>query len=129
VVEIEVLVREKFVPLKNKASDALAENNPQLFGFLSLFLAGKKYNVGIQVTDHGQIAGDFTIHSEGLKITEVQSGVLNPIIEHPFGVIKPYAIIEREVFERILEDEEGFINEPFASMQKYISDITIKFKR
>jgi len=128
-VDIEVLVREKFVSLKNKASDALAGNNPQLFGFLSLFLAGKKYSVGIQVTEYGQIAGDFTIHSEGLKITEVQSGVLNPIIEHPFGVIKPYVIIERDVFERILEDEAGFINEPFASMQNYIAEITIKFKR
>ncbi len=127
--DIEVLVREKFVSLKNRASDALAERNPQLYSLLDMYFSGKKYSIGMQITEDGQKAGDFTIHAEGLKITEVQSGVLAPEVPHPFGVIKPYVIIERDIFEQILQDENGFINEPFALMRKYMADITIKFMR
>ncbi len=127
--DIEVLVREKFVSLKNRASDVLAEKNPKLFSLLNMFLAGKKYSVGIQVTENGQKADDFTIHAEGLKITEVQSGVLAPKIEHPFGIIKPYVIIERDAFEHMLQDEHEFINEPYTLMRKYMADVTIKFMR
>ncbi len=127
--DIEVLVREKFVSLKNRAGDALAEKNPQLYSLLEMYFSGKKYSVGMQIMENGEKAGDFTIYAEGLKITEVQSGVLAPEVQHPFGVIKPYVIIERDIFEQILQDEHGFVHEPFALMRKYLADITIKFMR
>jgi hypothetical protein len=125
--DIDFLVKEKFVALKNRATDALAEKHPQLFSLLNMYFSEKKYSVGLQITEDGRKLGDFTIFAEGVKVTQVQSGVLAPEVPHPFGIIKPYVIVEKDAFEKMLEDEHGFINEPFTMMQKYMPDITIKF--
>ncbi|AGL00517.1 hypothetical protein [Desulfoscipio gibsoniae] len=127
--DVEMLVKEKLVSLKKQAINALAEKNPQLYSLLNIYLTGKKYRFGLQITEDGRKVDDFTILSEGLDITEVQSGVLSPEVQHPFGVIKPYAIIEKDALEKMLQDEHAFVHEPFTMLRKYISDITIKFMR
>jgi len=37
--------------------------------------------------------------------------------------------MEKSVLEKALEDEQSFINEPFATIRKYMPDITIKFMK
>ncbi|TYO95316.1 hypothetical protein [Desulfallas thermosapovorans] len=127
--DIDVLVREKFVPFRNRITDALGEKYPQLFSFFNMYLAGKKFSVGMQITEDGRKVSDYTLLVEGVKITGVECGVLSPEVQHPFGVIKPYAIVEKDALEKMLQDEQSFIDETFTMIQKYLPDITIKFMR
>jgi len=66
---------------------------------------------------------------DGLYISRVESETLSSEINHPFGVIRPYGIIEKSVLEKLLEDEQRIIEQPFSTIAKYLPDITIKFLR
>jgi len=83
----------------------------------------------LQITENGKVIGEYTFILDGLYIKDVQSGVLSSEIHHPFGTVKPYGIIEKRALERMLQDEQGFINEPFSTFRKYMPDITIKFMK
>ncbi|OPX90102.1 MAG: hypothetical protein A4E53_01317 [Pelotomaculum sp. PtaB.Bin104] len=127
--ELDSLIKEKLVPIRKKAVDTLTERNPNIFSVVNHYLSKNNNRVGLRVTENGKTVGEYTFHLDGLQITNVESGVLSSEIHHPFGVIKPYGIIEKSVLEKMLEDEQDLIDQPFSAIRKYMPDITIKFMR
>jgi hypothetical protein len=54
---------------------------------------------------------------------------LSSEIHTPFGVIKPYFIVEKSTVEKMIQDEPSFIAHPLATKLKYYPEVTIKFLR
>jgi len=127
--DVDILIKEKLVPLRKKALETMAEKHPYIFPAVDKFLKGENNKVGLRVTEEGKTVGEYTLLLDGLHIANVKTGVLESEIKCPFGVIKPYGIIEKSVLEKALEDEQAFISEPFNTIRKYMHDITIKFQR
>lgn len=127
--ELDVLINEKIVPLRKKAVDALLQKHPHIFGMLDKYFAGKENKVGIRVTENGAPMADYTFHLKGLYIDRVENDVLDSELHHPFGIIKPYGVIEKKVLYKMVEDEEDLIKEPFSTAMKYLPDVTLKFLR
>ncbi len=127
--ELDQLIKEKLVSLKGKAIDTLIEKHPRILSVVDGYLKKRDISAGLRITENGKTIGEYTFRLNGLRIAEVESGVLSSEIHHPFGVIKPYGIMEKSVLEKALEDEQSFINNPFQTTLKYMPDITIKFMR
>jgi len=127
--EVDALINEKLVPFRKRVVDDLLKKHPHILGMIDKFLAGKNNKVGMRVTENGSTVGEYTFHLNGLQISDVECGVLSSELHLPIGIIKPYPIIEKSVLEKILNDEQTLINEPFTAIRKYIPDITIKFLR
>jgi hypothetical protein len=127
--EVDILIKDKLLPLRKKALDTLAEKHSYIFSAVNRYLQGKNNKAGLRVTEDGKTVGEYTFLLDGMHIVDVKSGVLESEIHHPFGVLKPYGIMEKSVLERALQDEQAFIDEPFNAIRKYLPDITIKFLR
>ncbi|MFZ5650166.1 MAG: hypothetical protein ACOY4I_04865 [Bacillota bacterium] len=67
------------------------------------------------MTENGKAVGEYAFYLDGLYISKVEKGALASEIHHPFGSIKPYGIIEKSLLEKIIEDEQNVINEPFST--------------
>jgi hypothetical protein len=126
--EIDALIKEKLVPMRNRVIEGIGQKHPHIQGVVEN-LTGKDKKLGVQVTENGKVVGEYTLHIHGLQVSEVECGVLSPEVNLPMGIVKPYRVIEKSVLEKALNDEQNFINEPFKTMQKYLLDITIKFQR
>jgi hypothetical protein len=127
---VDTLVKEKLVPFRERLVDALANKHQHLYSMISAILANRQNKFGLQVTENGQVIGQYTFRVEGVRITGVDSGQLDSEIHHPFlGVVKPYASIERSAIERMIADEKSFENELFSTLASYLPDITIRFLR
>lgn len=126
-VDVDILVKEKMVPMKIRVIEAMIKKHPQIFGIINKYFLGKKNKVGLQITENGTIIGNYTLHLEGIRIGEVESGILDSGIHHPFGMIKPYGIMEKDVLEKVIEDDQNYITDPFSAIRKYMPEITIKF--
>jgi len=126
---VDQLIKEQFVPFRQKIIETLRTKHPHILPILDKFLAGKKNKIGLQVTENDKIIGEFTFLLNGLNIEETQCGSLSPELSHPFlGVIKPYIVVEKKAIESILQDE-GFSHEPLSAFGKHLPDITFKFKK
>ena len=124
--EIDALIKEKLVPMRNRVIEGIGQKHPNIQGVVEN-LTGKDKKLGVQVTENGRIVGEYTFHLSGRQVIDVEYGVLSPEVNLPMGTVKPYRVIEKSVLERALNDEQNVINEPFKTMQKYMPDITIKF--
>ncbi len=120
-------MQEEFLPFYKRVSDAFEQNHPMIFSGISSFFSGKKTLIGMRLMDNDCLLGDYTLHLEGAKITHLENRVLLSEISTPFGVIKPYAILEKRTIEKMIQDEPDFIEHPFATKLKYMHDTTIKF--
>ena len=125
--DLDTLIRDKVVPIRKKVVDALSEKHPRIFSVLQGYLAKNKNRMALRVTENGQTIGEYTFYLDGLYIDKVESGVLDSAMHHPFGVIKPYGIVEKRVLEELLADEQKLVHEPFGTIKKYLPDITLKF--
>ncbi len=117
------------ISIKKKSYDVISEKHPHIFSAINTFFAKRDNKSGIQITENGKVIGEYTIVFNGMNIKEIQSGVLAPEIHHPFGVIKPYGIVEKSVLERMVAEEDSIINDPMSTIRKYMPDITIKFMK
>ena len=127
--ELDLLIKEELIPMRKRVVDALVQKHPHILGMVDKYLAGRNNKVGMQVTENGAKVGEYTFHLNGIHISDVEFGVLSSELHHPIGIIKLYAIIERSALEKMLNDEQNIIDEPFAAIRKYMPDITIKFQR
>lgn len=125
--ELDILIKEKLIPMRRRIINNMTQKNPQIFGMINSFLSDKENKVGIKITENGITVEEYTFHLKGLDIDSVETGSLSSEIRLPLGIIKPYGIVEKRVLEDILNDEEKFINSPFDAMEKYLPGITIKF--
>lgn len=108
--------------------ESFSQKYPQFMAMANAMMAGRDGRAGLQVTENGQIIGKYTFNLDGITITNVEIGNLDSGIHHPFiGTVKPYATIERNALEAMLNDEQSFIEEPFPTIIKYLPRITINF--
>lgn len=126
--DLDKLIEEKLVPLRKKVVDALANRHPHIFSILNGYLSRKNNHAGLQISENGMVIGEYTFYLDGLYISRVEKK-LSSEIHHPFGTVKPYGIVEKSFLEKMLEDEEKLIKEPFSTMSKYLPGITIRFMR
>ena len=127
--EVDILVKEKLVPMRKRLVDGLVQKHPHIFGMADKYLAGNNNKIGMRVTENGATVGEYTFHLDGLQISDVESGVLSSEFHVLLGIIRPYAIVEKSVLEQMLKDEQNFINDLFTTSWRYLPDTTIKFLR
>ncbi|MDR3584772.1 MAG: hypothetical protein P4L59_05535 [Desulfosporosinus sp.] len=125
--EVDALIKEKLVPMRKRFVEGLVQKHPHILGMADKYLAGKNNKIGMRVTENGSTVGEYTFHLSGLQVSEVECGVLTSELHHPLGIVRPYIIIEKNIIEKVLNDEQDFINELFTTTRKYLPDITIKF--
>ncbi|MDF2570987.1 MAG: hypothetical protein K0R55_2591 [Sporomusa sp.] len=121
------LIKEKVLPFREKMIGIIKEKHPYMYSVANNVLSGRKNKAGLQVTQEGQVIGEYTFHLDGIHIESVECGKLDSGIHHPFlGLVKPYGVLERSTIEQMLEDE-GFGSELFSTFAKYLPGVTIKF--
>ena len=124
--DADKFMQERFLPFCKRASDAFELNHHALYTMFSGFMSGRNL-MGMRLTENGNILGDYTVVLENAKISCIDNGVLSSEIHTPFGVIKPYYILEKSTIEKMIQDEPNFVTHPFATKIKYYPEITIKF--
>lgn len=124
--DTDKFMQEEYLPFCQRTTDAFAQNHHTLYATIKTFLPGEQ-RLGMRVTENDRVLGDYTVVMEDAKITRIDSGVLASEIHTPFGVIKPYVIVEKSTVEKIILDEPNFIAHPFATKFKYYPEMTIKF--
>jgi hypothetical protein len=128
--EVDRLVLEKFVPFRERIIDAVQSKHPHIFTMINALMAGKQNKIGLQVTESGKMAGEYTINLDGMRISRTDTGKLESEFHHPFlGIVRPYAVIERANLEKLIADEAAFAADLLATVPKHLPDLTIKFMR
>lgn len=126
--DVDTFVKDEFVPFRERLTEALSQKHPQLFSFVSALFTNQGNKFGLQVTENGQVVGEYALHFNGTRITDVESGKLDSEVHHPFlGVIKPYTSIERRVLEKMIADENNLVNDYVPNAIKYLPEVTVKF--
>ncbi len=126
--DVDRLVMEGLVPFRNRLTNAFRDKYPMLFGAASAAFAGKTNKFGVQVTEGGRVAGEYTLHMSGVEITRAEPGKLESSVEIPMvGTIRPCIMVERSVLERLLGDEKAIMADMFPEIIKHMPGLTIKF--
>ena len=126
--DLDVLVMEKLVNMREKILASFAQRHPHISSMLNGVLANKKSKIGMVITENGQLAGEYTLHTEGMHIKSVESGKLSSEVNYPvIGIIRPYALMERSTLEKMLADEKSFEEDPFSTAKGYMPEVTLKF--
>ncbi len=126
---LDTLIQNDLVNFRREVLESFKKKHSAMFTMLERIFAGQRNKMGMQVTEHGAIAGKYTFITDGVDIVEVKSGVLESEIHHPLlGVVKPYITIERSALEAMLKDGR-FKSEVFSTLINYLPDVTIQFLR
>ncbi len=126
--DVDRFVKNELVPFRERLLDALTKKHPHLFSFVGTLFNNQENKFGLQVTEHGQVVGEYSLHLSGTRITDVASGKLDSEIHHPlFGIVKPYVSIERQALEKMIGDESNILNDYAATAAKFLPDVIIKF--
>lgn len=128
--EVDMLVTQRLVAFREKALDAIKEKHPYLITIVETMFANKENRAGLQVTDAGEVIGEYTFYLTGIRITKAEAGKLDSLVKHPLldFTIRPYAVVEKSVIEELVNDDR-IAKEPFETLIKYLPDITIRFMR
>ncbi|MDR3591069.1 MAG: hypothetical protein P4N41_15555 [Negativicutes bacterium] len=128
--EVDRLVLEKFVPFRERLIDAVQGKHPHIFTMINALMAGKQNKVGLQVTEGGKIAGEYTFNLDGVRISRTDPGKLESEFHHPFlGIVRPYVVVERANMEKLIADETAFTSDLLPTISRHLPDLTIKFMR
>lgn len=122
-------VQEEFLPFYKRTIEAFKQNHHTFFSVIHTFLADKKAHIGIRLTENDSVVGEYTVYLEGVGVSHIDIDVLSSEVPTPFGVIKPYVILEKSTVEKMIQDEPSFISDPFKTKLKYVHDVTIKFMK
>jgi hypothetical protein len=125
--DTDKFIQEEYLPFYRRTIEAFKQNHQTFYSVLNTFLAGKKVQLGIRLTQNDSVIGEYTLYLEGVGVSHIDNGVLSPEVSTPFGVIKPYIIVEKSTVEKMIQDEPSFISDPFKTKLKYVHDVTIKF--
>ncbi len=120
-------MQEEFMPFYKRVLDAFQRNQQMFYAVLNAFLSGKKNHIGMRVTARENVLGEYTLYLDGVKVSHLENGLLASEVHTPFGIMRPYVILEKSALEKMLRDEPAFIKEPFATKMKYAHEFTLKF--
>lgn len=128
--DVDILVTQKFVELREKALEVIRGQHPYLINIIEAAFGSKENRVGLQVTEQGQVIGEYTFYTKGIRVERAEAGKLDSLFKHPLLdlTVRPYAIMEKKTIEEIVSDNR-MTQEPFQTLMKYLPDITIKFMR
>lgn len=131
---VDALVADTLLPMRERVLDALESKHPKIFALINSIMSNHKNKIGLQVTENGRVVGEYTFHLGGIRISNVEYGMLSSEIHHPLlGLVKPYFIIERNALEKIVSIEKELVENVISSAAKYmpeiLPDVTIKFMR
>lgn len=126
--DTDKFMQKEFLPFCQRIMTSFEQNHSAFYATLSRLLPGKM-RFGMRLTDNAALLVDYTIVLDGLKYSKIENGVLSSEIHTPFGVVKPYYIVEKSTLEKMIQDEPAFITHPFATKFKYFPEITIKFQK
>jgi hypothetical protein len=128
--DLDGLVTERFVRFRERIIEALRSKHPHMLAIVEAVLGGKQNRIGIQVTEDGKVAGQYTFTLNGVHIVSTETGKLDSEVHHPMlGVVKPYVVVERASLEKMLGDEASFADNLFGTLPKYLPELSIKFMR
>lgn len=125
--EADKLMQEELMPFYKRTFEAFIKNHSSLYSIVEKILSNKKNHIGMRITSKGSTIGEYTLHFNGAAVPELESGALYSELHTPFGIIKPYVILEKSTVEKIIADEANFIKDPIATKIKYVPEMTIKF--
>ncbi|CUH97357.1 hypothetical protein P22_3484 [Propionispora sp. 2/2-37] len=125
--DTDKFMQEEFMPFYKRTFEAFVKNHSSLYAIAEKILSGKTNHIGIRITSNNTTIGEYTVYFNGATISNLENGVLSSEIHTPFGIIKPYVILEKNTVEKMIEDEPNFIKDPFTTKMKYAHDFTIKF--
>ncbi|GEM_PF-2745854 len=120
-------IQDEFFPFYKRVLEAFKKSHPKLFAVLDLFLSGKKNNIGIRLTENEIAVGEYTLYLEGVGLSHIENGVLASEVRTPFGIIRPYTILEKSTLQKMIYDEPQFVKDPFKTKMKYADEFTVKF--
>ncbi|MDR3591353.1 MAG: hypothetical protein P4N41_16995 [Negativicutes bacterium] len=124
--ETDKFMQEEFLPFCQRVFAAFEQNHHALYATFNTLISGRNL-MGMRLTENGSVLGDYTLVLENTKISRIDNGVLSSEIHTPFGVVRPYYILEKSALRKMIQDEQNFIARPFATKFKYYPEITIKF--
>lgn len=124
--ELDRFIQEELMPFYKRTFEAFKQNHHAFYSVVNSFLAGKQNYVGVRITEDDKLLGEYTFHLDGASISHIENG-LSSELHTPFGIIRPYVILEKSTVEKILQDEPNFIKDPIKTKLKYYRDMTIKF--
>jgi hypothetical protein len=125
--DTDKFMQEEFMPFYKRVLDAFQQNHHTFYAVLNAFLSGKKNHIGMRITAQGNILGDYTIYLDGANVSHLENGLLASEVHTPFGIMRPYVILEKSSVEKMIRDEPDFIKDPFATKLKYAHETTVKF--
>lgn len=126
--ELNALITEKVVDFRKEVLEIFKKHHPVFYAALDRFFKARPVKIGFQVTQDGKVVGDYTFVLEGIQISEVKTGILEPKFEIPFwGDIKLYAVMEKKEIEAMLEDKALLTEHIFKNVIRYLPKVTIKF--
>lgn len=128
--DVDILVTQKLVDFREKALEVIRGKHPYLINIIEAAFGNKENRVGLQVTEQGELLGEYTFYTKGIHVVRAEAGKLDSLFKHPLLdlTVKPYAVLEKKTIEEIVNDDR-MMQEPFQALMKYLPDITIKFMR
>lgn len=124
---LDEFMQEQYLPFYKRVVEAFELKHPTLWATLRSFIAGRKNHYGMRLTENGATVGEYTMYLDGISLVKAESGDLKAEVHTPFGVLRPYVILEKSTLEQMVQDEEGFVNNLFATKMKYVPEFTLKF--
>lgn len=126
--DLNVFITEKVVSFREKCLEIIKKEHPILYKATDLFLKGRGVRIGFQVTENGIVVGIYTFELEGIHISKVEKGTLDPSFKIPLiGDIRFYGIMERKDLEEMLNDSNLLTDDILKNSVKYLRSLTLKF--
>ena len=124
---LDELVMRDLVAFYDTLLEAMQKAHPHSMSFASECFPGKKNRLGLEVLLDGKSIGQYTFHLQGLKITAIEAGTLDPEVHTlMLGIVRPYFILEEASLIRLLPDRELRVA-PLSVWKQYLPDCMIKF--
>lgn len=117
-------MQERLMPFCKHTFDAFKQNHHSIYSVINSFLSEKKSQIGMRITANESFLGEYTLHLDGANVSHLENGVLSSEIHTPFGIIRPYVILEKSTVEKMIQDEPNFIKDPFTTKLKYYRYMT-----
>lgn len=124
--DADKFMQEEFLPFCKRVCDAFEINQQPVYKMVNGIMSGRVL-MGMRLLDNGGVIGEYTLIMDNVKISGIDNGVLSSEVRTPFGIIKPYCILEKKTIEKMIQDEPSFITHPIETEFKYYPEITIKF--
>ncbi|MCC5466934.1 hypothetical protein [Pelosinus baikalensis] len=125
--DADKLMQEEFMPFYKRTFEAFINNHSSLYSIAEKIMSDKKNHIGICITLNESTIGEYTVYFNGATISHLEAGALSSEIHTPFGIVKPYVILEKSTVENMIADEPNFIKDPITTKMKYVHNVTIKF--